>query len=392
MTASPQSFWRRHRNLILVAGGNLACRYRLRFFLLTLSLSVILFPFITALSISEGIKLQSRISVEEGADFYVSGDAAGSSSPLSLSELDRFRRIPGVAAVVPRIVGRAYLDERALTIVGMPHVNLPQSILLAGGRGIRNGGDAIVGASLRSRYNLDPGFKFYLPINSRKHFTVTGVFSSKCSMWSANLIYMSLEDAGELFKMNGKATDFLIYAGPGQSGAVNLRLQAEARTDPPLRIQSRELVYSYFQKGFESKAGVFTAFYIPAFALAIPLLFLLTGLGWAERRREIGTLKAVGWNTLDVITVVVWENISISLLAASCAIGLAIVWIRIFNGFFIGQFFIGDSGFMPVFPLPARFVPAPAFLAFLLALTLMMAGSLFNTWRTAATPPGETMR
>ncbi len=392
MIASPQSSWRRHMNLILVAGGNLARRHRLRSLVLTLSLAVILFPFIAALSISEGIKLQSRISVEEGADFYVSGDAAGSGAPLSLSELDRFIRIPGVAAVVPRIVGRAYLDERALTIVGMPRGTFPQSILIAGGRGIQNRGDAIVGASLRSRYSLEPGFKFYLPINSRKHFTVTGIFSSKCSMWSANLIYTSLEDAGELFRMNGKVTDFLIYAGPGQSGAVNLQLQAEARNDPPLRIQSRELVHSYFQKGFESKAGVFTAFYILAFALAIPLIFLLTGLGWAERRREIGTLKAVGWNTLDVITVVAWENLCVSLLAASVAVGLAIVWIRIFNGFFIGQFFIGDSGFMPAFPLPARFVPVPAFLSFLLALTLMMAGSLFNTWRTAATPPGETMR
>ncbi len=392
MIEPSESACRRHINLILAAGSNCAGRNLLRSVVLTLSLTVILFPFIAALSISEGIKLQSRISVEEGADYYISGDAAGSRSPLPLSELERFRSMPGVAAVVPRIVGRAYLDEQAVTIVGMPPGTFPASILISGGRAIQNKGEVIIGASLQHRYSLNPGFKFYLPINGRKHFTVTGVFSSACPLWSANLIYMSLEDAGELFRMEGKATDFLLYSRPGQSGVLGLNLQKETGQDPPLRIQSRELVRSYLQKGYESKAGVFTALYIVAFVLAIPLLFILAGLGWSERRREIGTLKAVGWNTPDVMMVVIWENIFVSLLSASLAIGFAILWIRVFNGFFIGQFFIGEAGVMPGFPLPARFVPVPAFLSFLLALTLMMAGSLPNTWRLASTPAGETLR
>jgi hypothetical protein len=92
------------------------------------------------------------------------------------------------------------------------------------------------------------------------------------------------------------------------------------------------------------------------------------------------------------MTVVVWENILISILSASMALVLAFLWIRIFNGFFIAQFFIGEAGFVPPFPMPARFVPVPAFISFLLALTLTMAGSLLNTWRMSSTPAGETMR
>jgi ABC-type lipoprotein release transport system permease subunit len=203
---------------------------------------------------------------------------------------------------------------------------------------------------------------------------------------------MSLDDAGELFRMKGMATDLLVYTKPKQSPVVSIYLQIANQKDPPIRIQSRELVNSYFQKGFESRAGVFTVFYLAAFALAIPLIFVLSGLGWTERRREIGTLKAVGWQALDVMQVALWENIYVSILSACLALAASYVWIHAFNGFMIAQFFVGESGLVPAFPVPARFVPASTFLAFLLALVLTMTGSLYNTWRMAATPPAETMR
>jgi ABC-type lipoprotein release transport system permease subunit len=81
-----------------------------------------------------------------------------------------------------------------------------------------------------------------------------------------------------------------------------------------------------------------------------------------------------------------------SVLSACLALVTAFVWIRVLNGFLIAQFFIGEPGLMPAFPMPARFVPIPVFVSFLLSLALTMAGSLYNTWRMAATPAAETMR
>jgi len=88
MTKQRQPLYRRHINLMLAAGGNLVRRYLPRTRVIVFSLAAILFPFLTALSISEGIKLQSKISVDEGADFYVSGNSAGSAAPLALSNID----------------------------------------------------------------------------------------------------------------------------------------------------------------------------------------------------------------------------------------------------------------------------------------------------------------
>ena len=67
-----------HWNLLCAACGNLV-RFLPRTLVVLLCLVAVIFPFLTALTISEGIKFQSAISVDEGTDFYVTGNAAGSS-------------------------------------------------------------------------------------------------------------------------------------------------------------------------------------------------------------------------------------------------------------------------------------------------------------------------
>ena len=168
---------RKHWNLFLTATGNLVQRTPFRSAIILISLLAILFPFLTALSISEGIKAQSKISVEEGADFYITGDAGGSSAPLSRTSIDRFQTLPGVSRVVPLIVGRAYLGEQIVTIVGMPETLIVDTLSLMSGRSIQQKGEVIVGASLGRTYDLTEGSRFYLPINRWKRFTVVGTLS-----------------------------------------------------------------------------------------------------------------------------------------------------------------------------------------------------------------------
>jgi ABC-type antimicrobial peptide transport system permease subunit len=42
--------------------------------------------------------------------------------------------------------------------------------------------------------------------------------------------------------------------------------------------------------------------------------------------------------------------------------------------------------------VPFRLLPTPAVLAFLVALVVVMSGSLYSTWRVATTPPRDAMR
>jgi ABC-type lipoprotein release transport system permease subunit len=387
----------KHLNLFFTAIGNII-RNKVRSVILILCLLAVLFPFVTAISISEGIKFQSLISVEEGADIYVTMDYFGSNAPISLDYLERFRKMDGVTKVLPRIVGRTYFANRLATIVGIPPENIPQSIHLAQGRIFHEKGEVIVGKGLAKEFHLQLGVRFSLSVNSSKLLKVAGIFDSDATIWSANLILMSFEDASEFFKMKGKATDILIYTRPGYASFLAKEMQEKTeasnpdQVEPPLRVQDKVLVKRYFQRGFNYKAGVFTALYTVAFALAIPALLIVSGFGQSERRKEIGIIKATGWQTQAVMEMVALENLILSLTSAPLAILLAMAWLKWFNGAFIAQFFIAEIGLMAPFPVPSRFLPLPCFFAFLFAIVLTMVGSLYSTWRIATVPPVEAMR
>lgn len=387
----------RHLNLLFTAVENIL-RNKIRSVVLILCLIAVLFPFITALSISEGIKFQSLISVEEGADIYVTSDNFGSNAPIPLDYLDRFKEMEGVTKVFPRIVGRTYFANRLATIVGIVSENIPQSIRLSQGRMFREKGEVVIGKGLAKEFVLQIGVRFSLSTNPKKLFRVVGFFDAEASIWSANLILMSFEDALEFFQVKGKATDILIYTRPGYAPVLAKEIQDKIGTSnpdsslPPLRVQDKLLIKRYFQRGFNYKAGVFTALYTVAFALAIPALLIVSGFGQTERRKEIGILKATGWQTQEVMEMVALENFIISLTSAPLAILLAMVWLKWFNGAFIAQFFIAEIGLMAPFPIPSRFMPLPCLFAFIFAVILTMVGSLYSTWRTATVPPVEAMR
>jgi len=387
----------KHLNLLFTAIGNIL-RNWVRSIVLILCLIAVLFPFISAISISEGIKFQSLISVEEGADIYVTSDHYGSNAPISLQYLRRFQEMEGVTKVFPRIVGRTYFVNRLATIVGILPENIPKSIHLAQGEMFRERGEVAIGKGLAKEFRLQLGVRFSLSVNPSKLFRVAGIFDSDATIWSANLILMSFEDASEFFKMEGKATDILIYTRPGYAPFLGKEIQEKMgvsnpdQPEPPLRVQDKPLVRRYFQRGFNYKAGVFTALYTVAFALAIPALLIISGFGQTERRKEIGIIKATGWQTQEVMEMVALENLIISLTSAPLAVLLAMVWLKWFNGAFIAQFFIAEIGLMAPFSVPSRFLPLPCFLAFLFAIILTMVGSLYSTWKTSAIPPVEAMR
>ncbi|MDP2855651.1 MAG: ABC transporter permease, partial [bacterium] len=167
----------KHLNLLFTAIGNII-RNKLRSLILILCLIAVLFPFISAISISEGIKFQSLISVEEGADIYVTSDHYGSNAPISLQHLQRFQKMEGVVKVFPRVVGRSYFANQLATLVGIPAEDIPKSIRLMQGEMFREKGEVVVGKGLAKDFQLQIGVRFTLSVNSSKIFKVSGIFDS----------------------------------------------------------------------------------------------------------------------------------------------------------------------------------------------------------------------
>lgn len=358
--------------------------------MIILCLIAILFPFLAALAISEGVKNESLASVTEGADIYLTLDQYGKNAPVPIKYLDDVKKINAVTRAVPRVIGRIYLGNRLAMVVGIQKEEIPPSVECVEGRTFNAPGEAIIGTGLARHFNLGVGHAFMLGGDKGKMFKVAGLFKSDSSIWASDLIFIPFEDAANIFKMNDMTTDILIYTRPGYTQAVGEALKKIEGAS--FRVQSRELVKQYFNKGFTLKEGIFTALYTVAFALAIPALLVSSGFGLSERRKEIGVLKATGWQTSEILEMVVFENLIISLTAAPLSLIMAFIWLKGLNGLFIAQFFISEIGILPPFQVPSRFLPLPAFLSFFFSLILTMVGSLYSSWRAAVIPPAEAMK
>jgi ABC-type lipoprotein release transport system permease subunit len=393
-------------NLFLAAAANLA-RYRLRSVVVVICLVAICGSFVTGIAISEGVRADAEISVQEGADLYLTLDHFGRNAPVPLHYLDEFRSSPHITAVVPRIVGRAnaYValspteetDSELVVVLGLDRGRMALAPRSAEGPplGELRGGEIMIGSALADHLGLRPGQDIRLRVaDVTMPFRVSAIFPRSATIWSAQLVCMNLDDAGKLFALPGYASDFLIYCRPGPGNIQAVRQDALAILgDIPYRLQTKTgEVASYVDKGFRHQQGLFTVFFLVAFAVGIPALLIASGLGLSDRKREISICKAVGWQTTDVLRMVLFEQVLLSVLAACLAYLTSYVWVRGFNGVLVARFFISELGSIAPFEVPASFGVAPLALALLLCLTITLTGGLYTSWRLAVRPPAEGLR
>lgn len=370
-------------------------RNPVRSIVVILCLTAILCPFVAAIALCEGIKSQFASILEEGCDVYVARDNYGSNAPIELEMIEQLRRIQGVTNVVPRVIGRTYVKGKFLAILGIASTAIPFSIQIIQGKAPRAKGEVILGHRAAEYLELELGSRFSINRNPGQVFQIVGLFSSPCNIWNADLLLMNFEDASDLFGIRGKATDLSVYTRPGYEEIVDIivRLSEEQEIgQPTLRVQTRELIDRYSQRGFNLKAGVFAGFYCLVFAIGIPAIGVISGFGQSERRREIGVMKALGWQTPEVLEMIALENLILSLISVPCIILAATGWIHIFNGAVISKFFIANLDVMIRFSVPARIFPIPFVLSIMMAVILTMVGSIYSTWRTAIVPPSEAMK
>lgn len=377
-----------HINLFIQAVLSIL-RNRARSLVVSACLIAVLLPFITAMAVSEGIRAQSAISVHNGADLYISRAQYGRNGAIDLAEIKKFAKIPGVTSVVPRISGRTYMGEELAMVVGIDN---PQLINSKSQK--LQSGELLMGRLLAGRLDLQKGDEVRFFLFPALSFTIVDLIDGDLAIWASSLVILSFNDAATIFKLPGYASEILLYTRPGTADAIAEQLNGLGKPwdmTPPLRIQTKSIVEQYINRGFDLQSGVFFLFYLTAFALSIPALLILSGFGRGARKKEIGILKATGWQTLEVMEMTCMENLLLALSSSMLAVVLAMVWLKLGNGIGVAPLFISGIAWVPEFQVPSLFTPMPVLFAFLFGLVLTMLGTIFSTWKTAITPPLTTM-
>jgi len=381
--------------------------YPLRSLVTTACLVAVLLPFLAGLGLSRGVQQEAEESVRLGADLYVTGSQFGRDVPVPLTALAELGKIEGVRQVVPRIVGGKVLgkEHHNAVLVGLMPEYFPAGIDCIEGRlpapSTRN--ELVIGSELARRLRLRVGDMippdFYRNRNGERLSEVVGIFRSDVSLWQAHLIFTTFDTAATIFDQQGLATDLLIYCRPGYQDQVRRVILQTVRLAPPKaeanvtpRVTTREELEALLPSGLLHREGIFNLLFLLAFTVGILVVLVTSGFGLSGRRREIGILKATGWQTDEILLRDGVESLLLSLTGVSLSILLAFVWLEWFNGYWIASVFLAGVNTAPGFKVPYRLTPIPVLLAFLISFVVVMSGTLYSSWRAATTAPFEAIR
>lgn len=396
------------KGLLAVAWTGLVAvyQYPLRSLATVGCLLAVLLPFTAGLGVSKGIQQEAEDSIRYGADFYVSANLMGREVPVPVSLADSIRKLDGVTRVDPRIVAPLVLgkDQQTAVLVGLPADRFPAGITCVEGRLPRASrlNELVVGTALARRLKLEVGSMlppFYHNDEGERLSRVVGVFRADSPLWESRLVLTTFPSAAAICNQKDLASQLLVYCRPGYENSVQAALlqlpTVTARGfhgQATLRVVGRDDLKALVPDGLLHREGVFNLHLLVAFAVGILAILVTAGVGTSERRREIGILKATGWQTDEVMLRSLVESLVLSLSGAALAVVLAFGWLRLANGYWIASVFMAGVGVRPEVRVPFQLAPVPVLLAVVVAVVLVLSGTLYSTWRSAVVQPREAMR
>ena len=161
---------------------------------------------------------------------------------------------------------------------------------------------------------------------------------------------------------------------------------------PDARPILREEILRTYASVFDWREGMVLAVLSGALlAFAILAWDKASGLS-AQERREIGILKAVGWETGDVLRMKLWEGLLVSFTAFLA--GYLLAWWHVFHagGALFRPVLQGWAVLYPEFALRPEVDGLQLFTLLFFTVVPFTAAVLVPSWRAAITDPDAVMR
>jgi ABC-type lipoprotein release transport system permease subunit len=202
---------------------------------------------------------------------------------------------------------------------------------------------------------------------------------------------MEESDFRDLFQLpEGQVTDLtLTVKNPREMTTIARKInEILPGTRPIIRDEILRTYYSVF----DWRAGILiVVLFVAVLSFIIFAWDKASGLS-AEERKEIGILKAIGWETSDIIMMKFWEGSVVSLSAFLLGIVLAYLHVYFTSSMLFEPVLKGWSVLYPDFKL-VPFVDAYQ-IASLFFLTVMpyTVATILPSWRAATVDPDSVMR
>lgn len=371
----------RQRGLADFTVANLA-RRRGRNLGLFLAYVLLVFLLASVVLFGDGLRREARLLLADAPELVVQRLTAGRHDLMPAEWLDRLQGLRGVRHVEGRLWGYHFDPSIGANVtVQVPGADAPAP------------GFILLGAALARARGLAPGDVLSLRDAAGKPFAfqLAGILDARSELVSADLMLVNAADFRAFFGIEpGRYTDLaLAVANPKEVRKVAEKVLARL---PAARVISRDEMRRTYEAVFNWRQGLLLGF-LATVLMAFALLAWdkASGLS-AEERHEIGILKALGWDTGDVLAMKLWEGGLLS--AMAFLTGYVLAWLHVFywGASLFEPVLKGWSVLYPRFSLAPEVDPAQLATLFLLTVLPYVAATVVPVWRAATQDPDEVMR
>jgi ABC-type lipoprotein release transport system permease subunit len=349
---------------------------------LALVYTLVVFLLASVMFFTHSIRKEAALILKETPEMVVQKLVAGRQDLIPLAYVDKIKAIRGVSSVKGRLWGY-YYD---------PYFGVNYTFMAPDNDQVRPGTIA-TGQSIAKNREVEEGdFQSFRSYNNETRlFQVEKIFSAESAMISSDLILISQQDFRGLFNFpKTHVTDLVVTVrNPREISTIATKINSLL---PDTRTITRDEILRTYDAVFNWRGGLLIVIlFVAVFAFIIFAWDKASGLG-AEERREIGILKAIGWETSDIITMKFWEGAVVSLTSFLSGILLAYAHIYFFSSILFAPVMKGWSVLYPDFRLVPFIDAYQISTLFFLTVIPYTVATIIPSWRASTIDPDLIMR
>jgi ABC-type lipoprotein release transport system permease subunit len=222
-------------------------------------------------------------------------------------------------------------------------------------------------------------------------FEIIGVFASSTKIYSNDMIVTDLESARQVLGLEASSfTDYALWAEYGEDlNSIAFRIDTQIAE---ARVLTRDAIADTMLVTYGSRGGIVALLWLVLLITAILLAFTVSASGSDEARREVGLLKALGYDTVDVLEIRMFESLTLGMLGASLGVSSAIVFDFILGAPILSGYLLGWSLLLLNGGLPLAISAPTIFTLYVVAIVPILVATVVPAWRNAITEPDIVLR
>ena len=371
----------KHRYLI---DYSLSCllRRKAKNISLLLVFTLIVFFLASVLLFVDAFKHETKLILEHAPQITLQRQVAGRHALFPDTYPEKFGRLRGVSGQRLRLWGY-YYDAG---------IKANYTLMVPGDEPVEKG-EILIGSSLAGQRSLNPGFFYnlYGADGALYTFTIKGLIDPKSDLVSADLILMNEQDFRQFFSIPDHMYTDMVIEVTNPREVINIAKKISEKL-PDVRPILREEIQRTYDAVFDFRQGivmvVLSGSILGFFILAWEKASGLSG----EEKREIGILKALGWETSDILKMKFWEGAILSL--TSFLLGYLAAFWHVFShaAVMFEPVLKGWSVLYPDFKLTVHVNGFQTTTLFFFTVFPYILATLIPVWRAATIDPAEVMR